>query len=131
MGSTNNGARIVKKASAVLEQRTGPQGSRTSCFALNMAYQIRGQAFQCTGKDERFNGKDRNMTLAAVAGTTFFAGNILTICSPNFKTAPIDLSNKFLIVPDYLQPQRPFVHLTLENIKPCGQITSGLLYINL
>jgi len=45
---------------------------------------------QCTGKGKRFDWKNSNMTLAAVAGTTLFAGNIKAIPLTDFKTALID-----------------------------------------
>jgi hypothetical protein len=49
------------------------------------------------------------MTLAAVAGTTFFAGNIFPIPLTDFITELIDFSDQFLIIPERLQSQILFL----------------------
>lgn len=49
------------------------------------------------------------MTLATVAGTTFFAGNIFPVPLANFVTELINFSNQFLIIPKHLQSQIPFI----------------------
>jgi hypothetical protein len=49
------------------------------------------------------------MTLAAVAGTTFFAGNIFPVPLTDFITELINLGDQLLIVPERLQMQIPLI----------------------
>ena len=48
------------------------------------------------------------MTLAAVAGTALFAGNIFAIPLTDFRAALVDIRDQFLIIPERLQFLLPF-----------------------
>jgi hypothetical protein len=58
---------------------------------------------QRTGKGKRFDRKNRNMTLAAVAGAAFFTGDILAIPLTDVIAQMIDLRDQLLIISERLQ----------------------------
>jgi hypothetical protein len=64
-----------------------------SGFLSDVTHHFPGQFFQGDGKRNGFDWKNRKMNTTAVAGTSFFTGNLLSIPFLNPVTDIINLSN--------------------------------------
>jgi hypothetical protein len=77
-------------------------------FVQNVVPHFRRQLLQCQGQRYGFNGVNRKVNPAAVAGAPFGTGNLVPVPADDPLTAPVHLGDQFLIVLEGLQNYSSF-----------------------
>jgi|GEM_PF-2341681 len=103
MGPANYGAGFVHEASTVFQQGTWTKRRCHAGHVPNPICQFLRKRSQCKAKCYGLDRKYIYMSLAAVAGAPFFAGNIFPVTLTDFITKLIDFSDQLLIVLERLQ----------------------------
>jgi hypothetical protein len=93
MGSADHEPRRIHEASTFFKKRTGTKAVCQSGFLSYVMHHFPGHFFQGHGKRNSFDWKNRKMNTAAIAGTSFFAGNLPGIPFLNPATGSINPIN--------------------------------------
>jgi hypothetical protein len=93
MGSADHEPRSIHEAGTVFKKRTGTKAVCLSGFPSYVTHQFPGQFFQGDGKRNGFDGKNRKVNTAAVAGTPFITGYLPGIPFLNPAADSINLIN--------------------------------------
>ena len=98
VGPADDGARCVHATGAVFQQGARTEGIGMAGFVLNTVPQLRRQRLQRQGQRRGFNGIDRNMNPATIAGTPFGTGNLIFMPADDPAAAPIHIGDPSSIV---------------------------------
>ena len=102
VAAANDGAGVVDEAGAPFQQGTGAKGIGMPGIVLNTTPHFRSQLLQRSGQRYGFNGIDRNMNPATVAGAPLGTGNVVFVPIQDPAAAPIHFGDQFLIVSEGL-----------------------------
>ena len=103
MGPADNGAGIVHEAGAVFQKGKGAEGIGMPGFVPDAAPQVRCPLLQGQGQGHGFDGIDRKVNPAAVAGAAFGTGNVVLVPLNNPVAAFIHIDDQILIFFERLQ----------------------------
>ena len=103
MGSADNEPRSIHEAGAFFEKRAGTKAIGISGFLPYVTHHFPGQFFQGGRKRNSFDGKNRKMNTAAIAGASLITGNVLSIPFLNPAADIFNLINQALIVSECFQ----------------------------
>ena len=98
VGPAHDGAGSVHAAGTVFQQGAWTEGIGMAGFALNTAPHFRRQLFKRQRQRHGFNGIDRNMNPAAIAGTPFGTRNLIFMPADDPAAALVQFSHPFSIV---------------------------------
>lgn len=102
MGSANNEPRGVHEARTFFKQGTGAISICVCGLVLYVTHHLPGKFFQGAGQPNGFDGKNRKMNSAAVAGASFSTGNLISVPILNSTTGFINPGHQTLIFYDRL-----------------------------
>ena len=98
MGPADDGPGSVHAAGAVFQQGARTERIGMAGSVLNPAPHLRRQFLQRQSQRHGFNGIDRNMNPAAIAGTPLGAGNLILMPADDPAAVPIHFRDPFSIV---------------------------------
>ena len=103
MGPADHSPGSIHATGAVFQQGAGTERIGMAGPMLNTAPHLRGLPLQRQSQRHGFNGIDRNMNPAAIAGTPFGAGYLRLMPADDPAAVPIHFRDPFSIVSQGLQ----------------------------
>ena len=98
VGPADDGTGSVQLAGAVCQQRTGSESVGVPGLLSYTAPHFRRFCLQRPGQGNGFNGINRKMDSAAVAGTPLGTGNLLWVPADDPPAAPIHIGDHVVII---------------------------------